>query len=124
MGAPATGPTSNVQETAGGAPAAPKGSLGDPTGKNTQVTIDNPAFKPLGDTTVQGIVGRIIKFILGLTGVIALIMVTYGGLLWMTAAGDAQKVELAKKTIFWSMAGIVVIFSAFALVNFVLSSIS
>lgn len=106
------------------AQAAPKGSLSDPTNKANQVTIDNAAFKPLGDTDVQRIIGKVIKFILGLTGVIALVMVTYGGLTWMTSAGSSEKVEKAKKTVFWSMIGIIVIFSVYALVDFVIKAVS
>jgi hypothetical protein len=86
--------------------------------------LDNAAFRPLGDTTLQGIIGRVIKFILGLTGVIALVMVTYGGFLWMTAAGSSDNISKAKSILLWSILGIVLIFSAYALVDLVIRAVS
>ncbi len=101
------------------------GSLSDPTGRNEQqVTLNSSPFRPLGNTSVQGIIGRIIQFVLGLTGVIALVMFIYGGFLWMTAAGSSSRVEQAKKTLVWSTLGIIAIFSAYALVNLVISALS
>lgn len=100
---------------------APAGSMTNPSPSGDQVTIDNPAFQPLGETNVQGIIGRIIKFILGLTGVIALVMFIYGGFLWMTAAGSSDGIEKAKGILLWSTIGIIIIFSAYAIVDFVIN---
>jgi hypothetical protein len=49
-------------------------------------------------------------------------MFVYGGLMWMTAAGNSEKTGKALKIITWSSLGIVVIFSAYVLVQFVFSA--
>jgi hypothetical protein len=85
--------------------------------------LNNAAFKPLGDTSVQGIIGNIIKYVLGMTGVIALVMFIYGGFLWMTAAGSSDNVEKAKNILVWATLGIIAIFGAYALVDVVFKAV-
>lgn len=48
---------------------------------------------PLGVTSIPVILGRIIKTFLGIIGAIALAAFVYGGLMWMTARGDASQVK-------------------------------
>lgn len=68
-------------------------------------------------------IGTIIKAVLGVVGSLALVMFIYGGLLWMTAAGNTERVEKGKKTIVWAVLGLVVIFTSYALVKFILLAI-
>jgi len=69
------------------------------------------------------LIGTIIKAVLGVVGSLALVMFIYGGLLWMTAAGNTERVEKGKKTIVWAVLGLVVIFTSYALVKFILLAI-
>ncbi len=78
---------------------------------------------PLGKTTPQTLIGRVINAILGLVGSIALAMFIWGGFTWMTAGGNAENVKKGRDIILWAAIGLVVIFSAYALVNFVFTSI-
>jgi len=41
----------------------------------------------------------------------------------MTAAGNTERVEKGKKTIVWAVLGLVVIFTSYALVKFILLAI-
>jgi len=52
---------------------------------------------------------------------LALVMFIYGGIIWMTSSGNAEQVTKGKNIIIWATIGLVVIFSAYALVNFVLT---
>lgn len=79
-------------------------------------------LKLTGTGGVQTLIGRIIKAVMGVIGSIALIMFVFGGLMWMTAAGNAEKTGKALKIITWSSLGIMVIFSAYILVQFVFSA--
>lgn len=87
-------------------------------------TIKDPAFFPLGtDATVPVVIGRIVRAILSLVGLIALVMFVYGGLTWMTSAGNEERVAKAKRTLTWSAIGIIVTLGAATLVNFVLKAL-
>ena len=89
----------------------------DPTGA---VTLTNP----LGEgVTPQIFIGKIIKAILGIVGSLALVMFIYGGFNWMTAAGNAEKVEKGKQILLWATIGLIVIFTSYALVKFVFTSL-
>ncbi len=85
-----------------------------------EVTLTNP----LGtDVTPQIFIGRIIKAILGVVGSLALLMFIYGGFNWMTAAGSPEKVEKGKQILLWATIGLIVIFTSYALVKFVFTSL-
>jgi hypothetical protein len=77
-----------------------------------------------GSTDLIEIIGRIINVFLGLLGVILLILILYAGFLWMTAAGDAEKVERAKKYLKNAVIGLIIIVCAFAIVRFILGWLS
>lgn len=79
---------------------------------------------PLGTESVEEVIGRVIKAILGVVGSLALLMFIYGGLTWMTAAGNKEKVEKGKEIIIWAALGLVVIFASYALVEFVLNALT
>jgi len=85
------------------------------------VTIKNP----LGDTikTPQQFIGKIISAALGIVGSIALAMFIYGGFTWMTSGGNSQSVEKGKNTLIWAAIGLVIIFTSYSLVKFVLKGI-
>lgn len=83
-------------------------------------TLDNP----LGNNVdVNVFIGQIIYGIMGIVGSLALAMFIYGGLVWMTAAGSPEKVTKGKNILIWATIGIVVIFSAYTIVRFIITSI-
>jgi len=55
-----------------------------------------------------------------LAGIIAVIVIIVGGIMYTTSAGNAGSVTKAKNMILFSVIGLVVILSAFALTNFVI----
>lgn len=90
------------------------------------VTIKSGVFRPLGDLGSGGIpvvIGRIIRAIISLSGVLALAMFVYGGVTWMTAQGNSEKVEQARRTVVWSVLGLVLIFASYAMVGLVLRAL-
>lgn len=88
----------------------------------------NDAATNLGKTatkagTTEGdvgtIVGTIINAALTLVGIIFLVLMVYGGYLWMTARGNSEQVDKAKEIILGALIGLVVIMSAYAITVFV-----
>ena len=62
--------------------------------------------RPLGDRDISAIIGDIIKYVLGAVGMLTLVMLIYGGIMWMTSGGNAQQVKKGKDTIFWAILSI------------------
>ncbi|OGL77960.1 hypothetical protein A3F28_00220 [Candidatus Uhrbacteria bacterium RIFCSPHIGHO2_12_FULL_57_11] len=77
----------------------------------------------LSSTDVRVTVARIINVFMGILGIIAVVIVLYGGFLWMTAAGNEEKVEKAKKMLVAGVIGLAIILSAYAIAQFVINSL-
>jgi TRAP-type C4-dicarboxylate transport system permease small subunit len=69
--------------------------------------------------TLPEIIGAVIAAFLSLLGVIFLILIIYGGFLWMTSGGNEQKVLKAKKTLTRAVIGLIIIVSAYSITYFV-----
>ncbi len=78
---------------------------------------------PLGQQDIRIIIARIIRVFLGLLGIIAVAIVAYGGFIWMTAAGDAKKIDKAKTILTSGVIGLLIILAAFAIVQFIFKSL-
>lgn len=79
---------------------------------------------PLGDnTSPQVLIGKVINAVMGVVGSIALLMFIFGGLTWMLSGGSAEKVKKGRDILMWSAIGLVVIFSSYAIVYFVITKI-
>jgi hypothetical protein len=72
----------------------------------------------------ETLVGRITKAAIAIVGSLTLVMVVYGGVMWLLASGNEEKVGKAKKILVWSLLGLIVVFSAYAILSFALSQIT
>lgn len=75
-------------------------------------------------STVGGVANTIINIVLSLVGVIAVGVMIYGGVLYMTSAGDAGKARRARDVILYGLVGLIVALLAFAIVTFVGKGVS
>ncbi|OGH62286.1 MAG: hypothetical protein A2848_01055 [Candidatus Magasanikbacteria bacterium RIFCSPHIGHO2_01_FULL_50_8] len=73
------------------------------------------------NTSLPAIAGKVINTGLGLLGLVFLGFALYAGFKWMTARGDSKAVDEAKQTIKNNIIGLIIIMSAYALTNFVMS---
>lgn len=73
-----------------------------------------------GSDSIFTVVVNILLFIIG---AICVIMLIWGGIRYTTSAGNAASVTAAKNTIMYAIIGLVIAFLAFAIVNWVLTSI-
>ena len=69
---------------------------------------------------LTSIVGTIVNTMLFIVGVLAVIMIIYSGIRYITAHGDKGQVESAKNTLIYSIVGLVVAIVAYAIVNWVI----
>ncbi|MBU1132133.1 pilin [Patescibacteria group bacterium] len=108
-------------QAAGGAiPIAPAGGA-IPVGPKATAGADYtlPNFLAVDDPSV--VIGRVIKFIVGISGSLALVMFIYGGLLWLFSAGRTAYIDKGRDAMIWSGVGLIVIFGSYIAINFVLS---
>ena len=74
--------------------------------------------------TLNNTIGTIIKAALSFLGVIFLILMIYGGFLWMTAKGNEEEVTKAKNLINAAIIGLIIVVSAYAISYFVIKNLS
>ncbi len=79
--------------------------------------------KATNASTLDSIVGNLINTVLSLLGVLFLILMLYGGFLWMTAAGDESKITKAKNLITAAVIGTILVVSAYAISVFVIKAL-
>lgn len=76
----------------------------------------------LGNRDPRTIAANVINIMLGLLGVIAIIIILFGGFKWMTAAGNDDKVGEAKKLLGAGIIGLLIVLSAYAVSIYILRS--
>ena len=111
-------------------PATPQSTVAD--APQSTVSPDNPSTPSSGGTlvnplgsgrTFESVINSVVTATLGLTGVLALLAFIYGGITWMTSYGDPGKITKGKTAMIWAVAGLVIIFSAYAIITFVFDAL-
>ncbi len=77
----------------------------------------------LGSEDIKIVIANFIRTALSFLGVIAVCIVLYGGFVWMTAGGDPEKVDRAKKILINGGIGLVIILMSWGITTFIISSI-
>ncbi len=62
--------------------------------------------------------------ILGVCGSLALLIFFYGGVVWITAMGEAKKIALGKEIITKAVIGLAIIFGSYAFINFLIAGLA
>ena len=77
----------------------------------------------LGQEDPRIMVANIIRMIFGFLGIVAVCLILYAGWLYMTAGGEEDKVEKAKKILIRAVIGIIICLSSFAIASFILNKL-
>ena len=98
----------------------------DPYGiKTTGETAELLPKTPTGtERTIPMIIGYVIGALLSLMGVLFIILIIAGGIMWMTAGGTAEKVQKAGKIMANAAIGLIIILAAYAITSFVLNQLT
>ena len=75
------------------------------------------------NANANDIVVTIINIMLWLIGILAVIMLIFGGIKYATSAGDSNKVTSAKNTIMYAVIGLIVAIFAWAIIRWVTDSV-
>lgn len=76
------------------------------------ITIKNP----ITASDFAKIVENTLLWLLSVAGVITIFMLVVGGIMYMTAGGDEQKVATAKKVITWTIIGLGLILISYSII--------
>lgn len=92
-----------------------------------EVVLPNPFTDPKGrdpdpnvsseEIITKHVLGNVLKTGLGIIGSITLVIFAYGGYLWLTSGGVADKIKQGKQTFIWAAVGLVIIFGSAILVQ-------
>jgi len=99
-----------------------------PPGGETPPPTEGEAFptyqlkSPIGEVTGPELIGRIIKAVLGVVGALALAMFVFGGFTWLTSGGSPDKIKKGKDILMWAVIGLIIIFTSYTLVDFILTA--
>ena len=114
----------------GVATAALAGSDGQPllidpnVSAQQDIQFKNTAgFADTDENTISQTIANVIRTVVGFVGVIFVILMVWGGLLWMTSAGNDERVGKAKKMIAAGIIGLVIVLSAYAITALVLATL-
>lgn len=88
-------------------------------------SLDFPAnFADFSTADIKTTIENIVRIVIGFLGIITVLIILYGGLIWMTSFGNEEKIEQAKKLIGAGVVGLVIVLASYALANFVVRSLS
>lgn len=93
----------------------------DPFGTNI---VTNGVGNTLSQNDPRTIIARIINIALSFLGIIALGIILMGGFKWMTAAGNDQKTEEAKKLIGAGVIGLAIILASWGLASWLIGTLN
>ena len=69
-------------------------------------------------SSINDVVGQIIKILLAFIGSIALVLYVWAGILWMTAAGSSERIGKSKQIIVWTTLGVAVMLGSYVIVTY------
>ncbi len=95
----------------------------DAWGENEYGGLNAVAGIGLGNADPRAIAASVIKVMLGFLGIIAVLIILFAGFLWMTAAGNEDKITQAKGMMSAGVIGLIIILAAFGIATFVMNAL-
>ena len=83
----------------------------------TSLAVSVNISNPIASSDFSTLIENVLLWVLGVAGAITLLMLITGGVLYVTSAGDEQKVATAKKMINWTILGLMIILSSYAIIT-------
>jgi hypothetical protein len=102
--------------------------IGECLSQGSDLTVGSGSDCDPGDTSVgtqriQDIVTFIINIFSVIVGIVAVIMIIWGGFKYITSGGDSGNITSAKNTIIYAIIGLIIVALAQFLVKFVLDKV-
>ncbi len=85
---------------------------------------DNIGGTDIGTTDIRDVIINLVNVLLGFLGIIAVIIIIWGGFRWLTAGGNEESVATARSIITSGIIGLGIIIASFAIARFLILSLS
>ena len=113
------------------APSAVQNELCQGSGNSVTTTDPNTGAKTITCPTdssgnintgqaLQNKIGAIISTLLLVAAAVAVLIIIFGGIGYITSIGDATRIKQAKDTILYAVIGLIAVILAYAIVNFII----
>lgn len=79
--------------------------------------VETPPNIPNGINAPANTINAFLALFMIIVIVAAVIFIAYGGILWITSQGDKQKIDRARRTITYSIIGLIIMLLAFFIVQ-------
>lgn len=86
-------------------------------------SASNSAVCAAKSDNAESTMKKVINMLLFIIGIVAVISIIIGGIMYTVSSGDQGKIKTAKDTILYAVVGLVVAILAFAIVNFVVNNL-
>ncbi|MFH1565461.1 MAG: hypothetical protein ABIC82_06540 [bacterium] len=73
---------------------------------------------------IDTIIGLVIKYILSFMGVVFLVLLIYGGFIWMLARGASEEVTKSKEIMINAIIGLGIVLGAYLITDWIVSSLA
>ena len=88
------------------------------TPNTSMIEMAKGSLNPLQYKNPQQMIGVVIRGLLAFVGSISIILYVFAGVLWMTAAGNDEKVKKATAIFIWTTLGVTVMLGSYVIVQF------
>lgn len=104
-------------------PQAPQNSSGSgsptSTTPSSSTSSSDNLVNPIPYNSPQDLLIAIAKYLMGIIGIVAVVMIIYGGFRMVVSAGNTEQVEKARSTLTWAVAGFALALLAYSIIAIV-----
>jgi len=87
------------------------------------VGLNEVAATGLGTQDIRVTIANLIRIAMGLLGIVAVVLIIIGGVMYATSMGEPEKIDKAKKLLIGAIIGLVIILTAFAIASFIINAL-
>lgn len=88
-----------------------------PGANGTPIPIQGVSGMPSGSSVIPTAINSIFTLIFVIAGIVALFFIIYGGISWITSAGDKEKIQAARGKIVYAIIGLIIILSSYLIIS-------
>lgn len=89
-----------------------------PTQSSINIKERAASLKQSNFSSAEQVIAQLIKLLVSFIGSIALALYIGAGIIWMTSAGNAERIEKSKSIFVWTTLGVIIMLASYFLVKF------